>query len=138
MEKQKEEQCCFTEKQKNGIINNNSNEFFESLMLSLILLVGAATIICNKFSAVTSIVYIVPCAVSSAARMARIRYMEPVFKIHFLGFIIATIVIIGMVWLQYLKCANSMVHIVLFLYPIYEGIYTVYQKYIGDITEVEK
>ena len=94
MEKQKEEQCCFTEKQKNGIINNNSNEFFESLMLSLILLVGAATIICNKFSAVTSIVYIVPCAVSSAARMARIRYMEPVFKIHFLGFIIATIVII--------------------------------------------
>lgn len=138
MEKQKEEQRGFTEKRKDGIINNSSNEFFESLMLSLILLVGAATIICSKFSAVTSIVYIVPCAVSSAARMARIKYTEPVFKIHFLGFITATIVIIGMIWLQYLKCTNSMVNIVLFLYPIYEGIYTVYQKYIGDITEVEE
>ena len=48
----------FTEMLKNDIINYRGIDFMESAILSIILLMGMIVILCNKFNAITNIIYI--------------------------------------------------------------------------------
>lgn len=118
----------FTDILKNDIINRRGIDFMESAILSIILLMGMIVILCNDFNVITNIIYIMPCVVSSLARIAKVSKTKPIYKIHILA-LFSSIVITGI--MVAFGCLNQSYHYLsycLFIYPVYELIYTFEKK----------
>lgn len=117
---------------KIGVNKEQSTNFLESTILSFVLIIGLAIIICDGFNAVTSIIYIMPCLVSSAARIARCSFKEPMCKLHIGAAILSLMAVVLMVICAYQDNTNVAVNCILVVYPVYEIAYTVMQKYVAD------
>lgn len=118
----------FTEILKNDIINHRSIDFMESAILSIILLMGMIVILCNKFNAITNIIYIIPCVVSSLARIAKVNKAQPIYKVHVSALFASIIVTGAMVAFGCLNQSYYYLSYCLFIYPVYELICTFTKK----------
>lgn len=100
----------------------------ESAILSIILLMGMIVILCNKFNAITNIIYIIPCVVSSLARIAKVNKAQPIYKAHVSALFASIIVTGAMVAFGCLNQSYYYLSYCLFIYPVYELICTFTKK----------